>query len=711
MLHLLKGLRRMKKHVQWSFFATVLLMIAITGCHVRKGYEALDVYNYFEAKNRFEKAIERNTSPAAYGLSQIYFRNDNPFHNIDSAYHYGLLAVETFDEVDTTKQQKWNEQLDYSLKKAREHREQISEYFFHQAVDSNTVTAMKYFIAKNPWSPRKEEAEQIRDSLAYLNAQEKGNSEAYANYLKNYPESSWIEDAQEALYQAQFDETIIPNQIESYSRFISKFPNNPLVKEARRRIYQLATKNNTIEEYESFLKKYLDSPFREDAWKNLYRLSIADYQRSSIVEFRDNHPEFPFPNMIETDLSLVGKELFLFKQNGKYGFMNRSGESMIDAQFDFASNFSNGLAVVVKENKFGYIDKSGEVVIDYQFDEAQDFVQGRAIVEKDGFFGLIDPTGDYVMNANYLDIGSLNEGLFYAETDDGFSYYTLDGSVAFDTEFDEAFAFENGIAKVTKAGVTGYIRKDGSWVVNSTRGDLRQFKDTLFVLELRDSTTFYGPSGEYGNQYYDRIGGLRENRAIVTKGDQYGYVNGAAEVVIPIKKNAFPNYFQFAQFENGHALVYRQERYAMMDSLGKNVLPAIFTGVGTYGPLIPVSKGDGWGYTDERVRLQIDYQYDYAYGFRNGRAIVELDNFVGMIDLEGNEVIPIEYDDLTWQEGDYYVYQQMGRVGLINTQGEDVLRKTFQRISKLRKGLLRLEDQEEIAYFDITKKELITLKQ
>lgn len=710
MLHLRKGLRRMKKQIQWSFFTTVLLLITITGCHVRKGYEALEVYNYFEAKKRFEKAIDKNTSPAAYGLSQIYFRHDNPFHNIDSAYHYGLLAVETFDEVDTAKQRKWNEDLEYNLNKARKHREEISEYYFRQAVDSNSVAAMKYFIAKNPWSPRKEKAERVRDSLAYLNAQEKGTSEAYSNHIKNYPESRWIDEAQKDLYQAQFDETIIPNQIESYSHFISKFPNNPLVKEARRRIYQLATKNNTIEEYELFLKKYEESPFRQDAWKNLYRLSIADYQRSSIVEFREKHPEFPFPEMIETDLSLVGKALFLYKKNGKYGFMNRSGESMVQAQFDFASNFSNGLAVVVKDNKFGYIDKSGEVVIDYQFDEAQDFVQGRAIVEKDGLFGLINPTGDYVMEPKYLDIGSLNEGLFYAETDEGFRYYTLDGSVAFDTEFDEAFAFENGIAKVVEAGVSGYIRKDGSWVVNSTRGELRQFHDTLFVLELRDSSTFYGPSGEYGGQYYDRIGALRENRAIVVKGDLYGYVNAAAEVVIPIKKNVFPNYFQFAQFENGHALVYRLERYAMMDSLGKNVLPAIFTGVGTYGPLIPVSKGDGWGYTDERVRLQIDYQYDYAYGFNNGRAIVELDNLVGLIDLEGNEVIPIEYEDLTWQEGDYYVYRKLGRVGLINIQGEDVLGKTFQRITKMRKGLLRLEDQEEIAYFDITNKEFITLK-
>jgi hypothetical protein len=38
---------------------------------VNKGYEALKVYNYFEAKKQFEKGLQRNTSASAYGLSQI----------------------------------------------------------------------------------------------------------------------------------------------------------------------------------------------------------------------------------------------------------------------------------------------------------------------------------------------------------------------------------------------------------------------------------------------------------------------------------------------------------------------------------------------------------------------------------------------------------------------------------------------------------------
>ncbi len=682
----------------------------MSSCHVKKGYEALEIYNYFEAKKQFEKGIKRNTSPSAYGLSVIYFRNDNPFHDLDSAYHYSLLSIESFEDVDLKKQTKWEEENGFTLKKAKDHRKNISTYFFQEAIDSNSVMAFKHFIAKHPWSPYKDSAIFLRDELAFNNALEIGTSDSYKKYLKQYTESHRTEDAKSLLYEAQFNETITPSSVQSYVEFINEYPENPFVSESQRRIYQLTTKENTIQEYNNFISSYPNSPFINDAWKNLYRLSIADYTKENIQLFKEKYPEFPFPNMIENDLNLVGKELYLFKKDGQYGFMSREGEIMIEAEYSFASNFRNGLAVVVCDNKYGYIDKSGELVIDCVFDEAQDFDQGRAIVEKNGYLGLIDPIGDFVLNAEYYDIGALREGLFYAESDSGFQYYTLDGSIAFNTVFDEAFAFENGLAKVKKSGETGFIRKDGSYLVSSTKGDLRQFSDTLFVLKLRDSSTLVGPSGSLNNKYFDRIGVLKENRAIVSKGREYGYIDKNGKIVIDVDRNEFPNYFQFAQFENGHAKVYRQERFALMDSLGKNVLPAIFKGIGSYGDLIPVTKGDGWGYADPKVQLQIDYQFDYAYSFENGVAIVELDGFVGLINTKGEEITAIEYEELNRIANGYFIYTAQRRQGLMNSIGNLVFDQTYQRITKMNEGLLRLEDQNSIAYFDITKSELITLK-
>jgi len=53
---------------------------------------------------------------------------------------------------------------------------------------------------------------------------------------------------------------------------------------------------------------------------------------------------------------------------------------------------------VEKEGKFGYIDKTGNVIIESQFDSAWDFSEGLARVSIEGKYGYIDDTGEYVIS-------------------------------------------------------------------------------------------------------------------------------------------------------------------------------------------------------------------------------------------------------------------------------------------------------------------------
>ncbi len=66
--------------------------------------------------------------------------------------------------------------------------------------------------------------------------------------------------------------------------------------------------------------------------------------------------------------------LFLIKERGKYGYIDRTGRVVIPPQFVDAGNFSEGLAGVQlsKEgHKHGYIDTSGKMVIPPQFEECR----------------------------------------------------------------------------------------------------------------------------------------------------------------------------------------------------------------------------------------------------------------------------------------------------------------------------------------------------
>ena len=53
---------------------------------------------------------------------------------------------------------------------------------------------------------------------------------------------------------------------------------------------------------------------------------------------------------------------------------------MIKPQFDEVGSFSEGLAAVRIGENWGFINKAGEVVIKLQFDKATDFHNGLAVV-------------------------------------------------------------------------------------------------------------------------------------------------------------------------------------------------------------------------------------------------------------------------------------------------------------------------------------------
>jgi hypothetical protein len=64
----------------------------------------------------------------------------------------------------------------------------------------------------------------------------------------------------------------------------------------------------------------------------------------------------------------------------KQGYCNRNGDVVIKPQFEYAREFSDGLAAVLIDGKFGYIDKTGKLVISPQFAYAGDFSEGMAVV-------------------------------------------------------------------------------------------------------------------------------------------------------------------------------------------------------------------------------------------------------------------------------------------------------------------------------------------
>lgn len=115
--------------------------------------------------------------------------------------------------------------------------------------------------------------------------------------------------------------------------------------------------------------------------------------------------------------------LFWFNENKKYGLADTLGHIIVKPIFETISSFSdNGFAVAKKDGKYGYIDTKGRTVIDFQFDKADGFKHGLAAVRKKGKWGFINKKGHFVIKPKYENIS-----YHFKHTNSGYELmYTFD---------------------------------------------------------------------------------------------------------------------------------------------------------------------------------------------------------------------------------------------------------------------------------------------
>ena len=127
--------------------------------------------------------------------------------------------------------------------------------------------------------------------------------------------------------------------------------------------------------------------------------------------------------MDELGRSYAQGAAFAKKGDGVYLIIN--GEQTGEAYEDAKPFGDEGYAAVKKGGLWGYINNSGELMIDYQFEEALSFGQHLAAVKQDGLWGYISLYGKMAIEAEYLQAKSFADGAAPVLTDQGWILITL----------------------------------------------------------------------------------------------------------------------------------------------------------------------------------------------------------------------------------------------------------------------------------------------
>lgn len=149
-----------------------------------------------------------------------------------------------------------------------------------------------------------------------------------------------------------------------------------------------------------------------------------------------------------------------------YGYINKKGEWKIKANYDEASDFDHGIAVVRVGDDYGAINKDGAYVIPLSRNRLYQGGQGLVFFEEKGKFGAKDKEGNVVIQALYDSLClCADNDLVPAFIDGKCGYISTSGATQIAFTYDDASPFCDGYAAVYTNGITQIINKKGKPII------------------------------------------------------------------------------------------------------------------------------------------------------------------------------------------------------------------------------------------------------
>lgn len=429
------------------------------------------------------------------------------------------------------------------------------------------------------------------------------------------------------------------------------------------------------------------------------------------------------------------KILRLYINKPKYGLIDSSGNLTVRTEYDEIGLFREGRLAVKRNGLWGYVNVDGVEVIPCRFEEVRPFSEGLAAVRLGRYWGFVDRLGEIVINLKYLKVGDFSEGMVLAYDGQKAGYLKADNSWHIAPQFDQAFDYQKGVARVVVNGKYGLVDTAGRYIEKPKYIKIAPFDSHgLSIVAYGNQQVKYGLINLKGQMItsnaYREILPFSEGLAVVKDKESYGYIDTSGRVVIPlvfsrassfseglaaVRKDGACGYinqtgdpvvsYQFTKcmdYEDGRAVVYKGIRKAgLVDQKGNMVLePSV-------NRLIKFTEGRGlvrdrqyrFYYITESAKMY-DGFYEKASAFENGVALVKEDGKWGIINQRGLTIIAPKYDKIEDFKNGYAKVRIHGFNGLSNLKGELIVQPNYEYISYAGNGIFRVEQGDEVGYFN-----------
>jgi len=649
---------------------------------IDKGYEALRIYDYFKAREIFYKQLKKHPAEAAFGLATIFYRNDNPFHQLDSSYKYISICHASWQILlpENKIKLKFTYHI-YDSTLISLHDSICKKAYFKFILNPSIETAEKYLEIYNQSNYLKKVI-CLRDSFAFTQLKTKHSSEECKNYIYTYPQSCYLDEARSLFEFSLYTETTSAKNDKGYLTYLAKFSAGKYIQLAKEELLNCYVKNKNATGIYTFIKNFGKTYPTTYGWNMLLGIEVPNYSKTELETFLSKYPDYPLKNEIEEEFKFWHTPFFSIKKNDKLGYCDSTGKIMIEPEFAEAEDFNEGYALVQKNDLYGYINKAGKTKIDFQFSEAGIFNNHVAIVQKNKLYYLIDYSNK-TLSSQYDEISDFTEGFAVVKRDNLYGVINQNGEEIVKPVFENLSDFSEGIAAFLKNGKYGFIDKQGFTVIAPIYNWVSSFKNSLCRVQYNK---FYGLINKKGDfviePSFDLIDEACKGIYVVVKNNLYGFIDSTGCLLSEIKYNYNPSlkpaelatgkflrlitakkqdlqslngnkYFSEQNFEevllpvNNLVVVKEKNKYSLYSlnksSFIKKAIPAIYTDAKYW--YLETKKGISV-YDINLNKTLFTLEADKITSFTSTYFIVEDEEGKGLFDINGIEILAPLYDEI-----------------------------------------------------------------
>jgi WG containing repeat len=316
------------------------------------------------------------------------------------------------------------------------------------------------------------------------------------------------------------------------------------------------------------------------------------------------------------------------KSGRLWGIIDTRGKSIAPAQFDAVSEITARQAVVVLGGKYGLMDSTGQMLIEPRYTFLQRIDDGLVLINQGGDCQTRDCEGGKW--------GLINLGL----------QQTLAPAYNLIQDFD---AF--GLALANVGGRCGYDSCDGGrWgIVNTDAREVLPPQYLKVVVNQRSEAYIQADAG-WGlynlvqqrimiQPRYDELRRFAPNRVAMRSGKLWGVLNDRGDTLV------MPQYQGFLDAGYGYLAYQRNGKFGLMDSLGRERSPARYDLVQMEAHGWIRVKNEGYfGLVDTSGREITRQDLAEIHHFGAASAIVQRQDDFGLLNRQGQELIPVKHD-------------------------------------------------------------------